>query len=325
MKRTLQKAVSISLVLFGIALFLYPDIRTWMLDRDTEKYIEQFDNVHGICGSGLTEDGSTKESSRYVSDEVMEEGSQDVPDGQAGKREKESDLLYQEILDYNADIYETEQENFQGTYSYTQNPVDLAGLESEEFGYIEIPAMDVTLPLYIGASDENLAKGAAVLGQTSFPIGGENTNSVIAGHRGWRGGPYFLYIENLAAGDALYITNPWETLTYTVESIDIIDPYDSDAVRIQDGKDMVTLITCHPYLSHGKYRYVVYCVRDNSGADREPNLAYEIEDDSVTGIYGSSQDLINKEKMLRRMAAVMITAITLMTFLYCRRKERKQK
>ena len=74
---------------------------------------------------------------------------------------------------------------------------------------------------------------------------------MIAGHRGYQGIPYFREIEKLEVGDKVYITNPWETLRYRVESIAIIDPYDNDAVKIQDGKDMITLVTCHPYRSMG--------------------------------------------------------------------------
>ena len=58
------------------------------------------------------------------------------------------------------------------------------------------------------------------------------------------------------------MTNLWETLTYHVENVEVIEPDDSEKVKIQEGKDMITLITCHPYRSGGKYRYVVYCVRD---------------------------------------------------------------
>ena len=79
-----------------------------------------------------------------------------------------------------------------------------------------------------GTSDSHLAKGAAVLGQTSLPVGGENTNSVIAGHRGYSGIPYFREIGRLKTGDKVVIRNPWEKLTYLVEQIQIIDPNDID-------------------------------------------------------------------------------------------------
>src|SRR5699024_8053063 len=83
-------------------------------------------------------------------------------------------------------------------------------------GYLSIEAMDLELPLYLGASDENLDKGAAVLGQTSMPIGGTNSNCVIAAHRGWKGIPMFRDIELLQPGDKVILTNLWETLEYQV-------------------------------------------------------------------------------------------------------------
>lgn len=117
------------------------------------------------------------------------------------------------------------------------------------------------MPVYLGASDAHLAAGAAVLGNTSAPIGGGNTNSVIAGHRGWRGADYFRHIDRLQVGDTVQVTSLWETLTYAVADIQIIQPHEVDKIKIQQGRDLLTLITCHPYASGGKQRYVVYCER----------------------------------------------------------------
>ena len=128
-------------------------------------------------------------------------------------------------------------------------------------GVISIPKMDVELPIFLGATYDNMAKGAVHLSQTSLPIGGMDTNCVIAAHQGWYSAPYFRYIELLEVGDELYITNLWETLTYEVTSIKVIEPNDIDEILIQPGRDMLTLLTCHPYASGGRYRYVVYCDR----------------------------------------------------------------
>ena len=117
------------------------------------------------------------------------------------------------------------------------------------------------MPVYLGASDAHLAAGATVLGSTSAPIGGDSTNCVIAGHRGWRGADYFRHIDKLAVGDEVRITNLWETLTYTVADIQIIQPHEVDKIKIQQGRDLLTLLTCHPYASGGRQRYVVYCER----------------------------------------------------------------
>ena len=88
-------------------------------------------------------------------------------------------------------------------------------------------------------------------------IGGVNTNSVIAGHRGYAKADMFRNIQKLQVGDSIYITNPWETLTYKMVETKVILPTDIRQVCIQDGKDMVTLISCE----HHTRRYVVYCER----------------------------------------------------------------
>ena len=91
---------------------------------------------------------------------------------------------------YNQRIFEEGQAGFNSVAAYETPTFTLAdyGLEDEVFGVISIPSLEVEMPIYLGASAGNLALGAAHLSQTSLPIGGENTNCVIAGHRGWRGG-----------------------------------------------------------------------------------------------------------------------------------------
>ena len=74
---------------------------------------------------------------------------------------------------------------------------------------------------------------------------------VIAGHRGWRGADYFRHIDRLQVGDTVTLTNLWETLTYTVADIQIIQPHEVDKIKIQQGCDLLTLLTCHPYASGG--------------------------------------------------------------------------
>ena len=171
--------------------------------------------------------------------------------------------LYEEIQYYNQCLYSSEQSalNSKSAYEVSQFILTDYGVPDETFGIIQIPKMGVEMPLYLGASNENMANGAAVLSQTSIPIGGINTNAVIAGHRGYGGYSYFRYIEVLEEGDEVIITNLWKTLTYKVCEIRIVTPDDVDAILIQPGKDMVTLLTCHPYASGGKYRYLVFCER----------------------------------------------------------------
>ena len=175
--------------------------------------------------------------------------------------------LYPELLtalqDYNRQLYVEKQCNLTDLEACEAPAADMTayGVADEIIGVLEIPAMELTMPVYLGASDAHLAAGAAVLGNTSAPIGGNSTNCVIAGHRGWKGADYFRHIDRLAVGDTVTLTNLWETLTYTVADIQIIQPHEVDKIKIQQGRDLLTLLTCHPYASGGRQRYVVYCER----------------------------------------------------------------
>ena len=164
---------------------------------------------------------------------------------------------------YNQRIYTEKQSGLVDLEACEEPAADLIayGIDDEIIGVLEIPTMELTMPVYLGASDAYLAAGAAVLGNTSAPIGGDNTNCVIAGHRGWRGADYFRHIDRLHVGDTVKLTNLWETLTYTVMDIQIIQPHEIEKIKIQPNRDLLTLLTCHPYASGGRQRYVVYCER----------------------------------------------------------------
>lgn len=171
--------------------------------------------------------------------------------------------LWENMTKYNEAIYEAGQAGLSDESAYEDPSFILAdyGLGNEIFGVISIPKLELEMPIYLGASYQHMADGTAHLSQTSLPLGGDNTNCVIAGHRGWRGASYFLYITNLKEGDEVLVTNLWETLRYRVVEIQIIDPNDIDAILIQDGRELLTLLTCHPVASGGKQRYLVFCER----------------------------------------------------------------
>ena len=145
------------------------------------------------------------------------------------------------MQEYNQLIYVNGQSELKDPWSYEQSALDLEeyGVAEDVIGIITIPKMDIEVPIYQGATTGNMDKGAVLLGQTSFPIEGTNSNSVIAAHRGWRGNKLFREIEKLEPGDTLTIQNYWEMLTYKVSDIRIIMPDDIDAVLIQPGKNMV--------------------------------------------------------------------------------------
>ena len=179
------------------------------------------------------------------------------------KPEQQCPELLAALQEYNRQLYAEKQCNLVDLGACEEPAADLTayGIEDEIIGVFEIPTMELTMPVYLGASDAHLAAGAVVLGNTSIPIGGDNTNCVIAGHRGWKGADYFRHIDRLQIGDTVTLTNLWETLTYTVADIRIIQPHEVDKIKIQQGRDLLTLLTCHPYASGGRQRFVVYCER----------------------------------------------------------------
>ena len=241
----------------------------------------------------------------------------------ADKEQAEEDL-YTQMETYNRNLYKSGQE-FTGPETYEQNPLGVDGA----IGSVRIPDMDVELPLYIGATYEHLDQGAAVLGGTSMPIGGENSNCVISGHRSWCGAPYFRDIEVLEKGSEVLINNGRETLHYRVFETKIILPDQTEALLIQPGKDLVTLITCHPYMGGGTHRYLVYCERceenakdgkkEDTDQEQEKLSEDQLEGKEVIRAEGPREskaaDMIRKEKGLRRlMAGVILTVSVILLF-----------
>ena len=117
----------------------------------------------------------------------------------------------------------------------------------ESIGFIDIPKIDVYLPIYNGTSDEVLQKGVGHLEQSSYPIGGENTHSVLTGHRGLPSAVLFTDLDKLEVGDLFYLHVLDEILAYRVDQVKIVLPEEIDDLKIVPGEDHCTLVTCHPY------------------------------------------------------------------------------
>ncbi len=114
-------------------------------------------------------------------------------------------------------------------------------------GSISIPKIDVDIPIYHGTSESVLELGAGHLYGTSLPVGGEGTHSVVTGHRGLIKALMFTRLDELEKGDSFYIKVMGETLGYKVDRIEVIEPSDVSKLKIVEGEDRVTLMTCTPY------------------------------------------------------------------------------
>lgn len=114
-------------------------------------------------------------------------------------------------------------------------------------GYISIPKIDIKIPIYHGTSSEVLSKGVGHLEGSSFPVGGESTHAILSAHRGLPSARLFTDLDQLEVGDKFYIYILDQVYTYQVDQVLVIEPSETEALQIQDGKDLVTLVTCTPY------------------------------------------------------------------------------
>lgn len=110
--------------------------------------------------------------------------------------------LFQDMHEYNQRIYEERQSALKDSYSYAEPSFILSdyGIETKAIAVLNIPALDLSMPVYLGANEQNMAAGAAHMSNTSLPVGGNNTNCVIAGHRGYSGADYFKHLDTLKGG-----------------------------------------------------------------------------------------------------------------------------
>ena len=203
---------------------------------------------------------------------------QNQPETQTLLPEEPQDAFYQAAKAYNESLLRDGQETMSSRADVEQFALSALDYGAAEniIGTIQIPRMEIELGLYLGANAENMAKGAAIFGMTSLPLGRESENVAIAGHRGWQGTPMFREIQKLQMDDPIYLTTPWQTLVYRVCEIRIVSPEDSSWCKIQQGESLITLMTCHPY-GQNYQRYIVFarlCQEEKPSAEEmmENNL-----------------------------------------------------
>lgn len=158
------------------------------------------------------------------------------------------EIEYQKAVNYNEqlntsvinDPFSEEQTNKLDDYNTL---LDLGGI----IGTLEIPKIQVNLPIYHGTGDKALSEGVGHLKGTSLPVGGSGTHAVLTGHRGYSGAKLFTDLDKLVMGDRFYLHVLEQTLTYEVDQILTVEPDQTEALKIEPDQDYVTLLTCTPY------------------------------------------------------------------------------
>ena len=149
--------------------------------------------------------------------------------------------------------------------------------ETGIMGYIEITSIQVSLPIYHGVDEAVLQTAIGHIEGTSLPVGGESTHCVISGHRGLPSAKLFTDLDQLEEGDTFLLRVLDETLTYEVDQIHIVEPYEIDRLEIEEGEDLCTLVTCTPY-GVNSHRLLV---RGHRVASSTPALSVRVTADAL--------------------------------------------
>lgn len=217
------------MLLLGLALLLYPPLSSWWnAARQAQSILDYSDSVARLKAEEQQRlRGAAEEFNRALLDRVSPYA---LPEELAGE--------YPHML--------------------------LTG-DGDVMCYLEIPALDLTLPVRHGVDSGTLQKSVGHLEWSSLPVGGEGTHCVLSGHRGLPSSELLTNIDRLERGDLFRLHVLGETLTYRVDQVAVVEPGDFSLLGIEEGEDLVTLLTCTPY-GINSHRLLVRGTRADGGA-----------------------------------------------------------
>lgn len=209
MKRRWTSLLAVLAIVLGTGLAVYPFVSQWL-------YQNQVQYVQGEVSTSQLEE-EWQEAVAY--NRLLHQGSERV-----------------------TDPFATEQQSEPESYEQQLNP-----LGDGQMGILEIPKLELSLPIFHGTEEAVLQEGVGHLKASSLPTGGESTHCVLSAHAGLPGKRLFSDLEQMEIGDLFYLKVLDRTLCYRVDQILVVEPQELDALYIQDGEDLVTLMTCTPY------------------------------------------------------------------------------
>ena len=218
MKKKAGNLVICIIFLAGLSLLLYPFVANQWNNYRQKQLISNYEQV--------------------VSDKEAAEGID--YDAERKKAEDYNEALLPCVLPDSFALAESS-----GVDPVYMNTLNIAG--DEMMGSVEIPKINIKIPIYHTTEEEVLNKGAGHLEGSSLPVGGANTHAVISAHRGLPSASLFTDLDQLKEGDHFLLHVLDETLCYEVDKISVVKPEDTSALAVEDGQDLVTLLTCTPY------------------------------------------------------------------------------
>ena len=218
MKKKTYKILIVIIFLAGLSLLLYPFVANQWNNYRQKQLISGYEQV--------------------VSDKEAAEGID--YDAERKKAEDYNEALLPCVLPDSFALAESS-----GVDPVYMNTLNIAG--DEMMGSVEIPKINIKIPIYHTTEEDVLNKGAGHLEGSSLPVGGANTHAVISAHRGLPSASLFTDLDQMKVGDHFLLHVLDETLCYEVDKISVVKPEDTSALAVEDGQDLVTLLTCTPY------------------------------------------------------------------------------
>lgn len=207
MKGNLGKLLAIPIFLIGLALLLYPTVSNFYNEHRNAMLIDNY--IASANEIGTVDKTKYLEEARFYNQHMYE-----------------PDVLAEHGISYMSAL------NMYGN-----------GI----MGYLEIPKISVKLAIYHTTDDALLQNALGHVEQSSLPVGGVSTHAVLAGHRGLPSAKLLTNIDQLKIGDVFYVHVLDEALQYTVDDISVVEPHDTSKLKVENGEDYVTLVTCTPY------------------------------------------------------------------------------
>ena len=211
MKKFGRYLIGFLIVLAGVGLVSYPTVSNWWNELHSSRAMRDYSAT--VTEFDAVDVERMKQEARDYNDRLLEK-----PDQFSMNDELERE--YRGVLD-----------------------VTGTGI----MGYINIPKLDVKLPIYHGVDDTVLSTAVGHMEGSSMPVGGESTHVLLSGHRGLPSAKLFTHLDRLDVGDVFYLTVLDDTYTYRVDQVKTVLPEEVENLYIVEGRDLVTLITCTPY------------------------------------------------------------------------------
>ena len=219
MKRKTNKLIIGIIFLAGLSLLLYPFVANQWNNYRQKQLISSYEQTV-----------SEKDAAHEID-----------YDAELQKAEAYNEALLPSIL---PDSFAVAAASDKEDQSY-MDALNIAG--DEMMGIVEIPKIDIKLPIYHTTDEDVLKQAAGHLEGSSLPIGGKSTHAVISAHRGLPSASLFTDLDQMKVGDHFLLHVLDETLCYEVDKISVVKPEDTSALAVEDGQDLVTLLTCTPY------------------------------------------------------------------------------